>query len=124
MAKLALLGGDRVCSYDWPKWPVWDESEKNALVEVLESGQWWYGAKVQQFEKEYAELQDCRFGVTTNSGTTSLEIALRAMNIGPADEVIVPAYTFIATATSVVFAGATPVFADILPDNLCIDPAD
>src|SRR5205823_13600149 len=57
-------------------------------------------------------------------GTTALEIAFRALGVGPGDEVIVPAYTFIATATSVVFAGAKPVFADINPDNLCIDAAD
>jgi dTDP-4-amino-4,6-dideoxygalactose transaminase len=124
MSKLAILGGEKTCNSDWPAWPVWDDRERSALMGVLESGQWWYGEKVAQFERDYAELQDCRFAVSTNSGTTALEIAFRALGIGPGDEVIVPAYTFIATATSVVFAGAKPVFADINADDLCIDTAD
>ena len=124
MSKLALLGGDKICSNAWPLWPVWDDNERSALLGVLESGQWWYGKKVEQFEEEYAKLQDCRFAVSTSSGTTALEIVYRVLGIGPGDEVIVPAYTFIATATSVVFAGAKPIFADIHPNNLCIDAAD
>ena len=124
MSKLAILGGEKTCNSAWPAWPVWDDNERNALLGVLESGQWWYGEKVAQFERDFAALQDCRFAVSTNSGTTALEIAFRALGVGPGDEIIVPAYTFIATATSVVFAGAKPVFADIDPDNLCIDPAD
>jgi dTDP-4-amino-4,6-dideoxygalactose transaminase len=124
MSKLAILGGEKTCNSAWPEWPVWDDNERDQLLGVLESGQWWYGEKVAQFERDYAELQGCRLAVSTNSGTTALEIAFRALGVGPGDEVIVPAYTFIATATSVVFAGAKPVFADINPDDLCIDAAD
>jgi dTDP-4-amino-4,6-dideoxygalactose transaminase len=124
MGKLAISGGDKACNYTWPTWPMWDGAERTAVNEVLESGQWWYGKKVQQFEADYATFQDAKFGVTTNSGTTALEIVYRALGIGPGDEVIVPAYTFIATGTSVVFAGAKPVFADVRRDNLCVDPAD
>lgn len=124
MSKLALNGGEKTHTAAWPTWPVWDDSERGALMGVLESGQWWYGKNVQQFEKEYAAFQGCRHGITVNSGTTALEIAYRALGIGPGDEVIVPAYTFIATGTSVVFVGAKPVFADLKRENLCIDPED
>jgi len=124
MSKLSILGGEKTCNNAWPAWPVCDDNERDQLRGVLESGQWWYGEKVAQFERDYAELQGCRFAVSTNSGTTALEIAFRALGVGRGDEVIVPGYTFIATATSVVFAGAKPVFADINPDNLCIDAAD
>lgn len=124
MSKLALRGGQREFNGTWPSWPVWDDSERGALIGVLESGNWWYGTNVSKFEMEYAAFQDCKYGVTTNSGTTALEVAYRALGIGAGDEVIVPSYTFIATATSVVFVGAKPVFADIRRDNLCIDPED
>src|SRR4051812_42751579 len=124
MSKLAILGGEKTCTNVWAAWPIWDDNERNGLRDVLESGQWWYGEKVEQFERTFAEFQSCRFGVSTNSGTTALEIAYRASGLGPGDEVIMPAYTFIATATSVVFAGAKPVFADINPEDLCIDAAD
>lgn len=124
MSKLALLGGEKEFTGTWPAWPQFDDAERKALNGVLESGNWWYGQNVLDFERDYAAFQDCKYGVTTNSGTTAAEIALRAMGIGVGDEVIVPSYTFIATGTSVVFVGAKPVFADILRKNLCIDPDD
>lgn len=124
MSKLAINGGEKTYTGSWPTWPVWDDNERGALMGVLESGNWWYGKNVLQFEKEYAAFQSCKNGVTVNSGTTALEIAYRALGIGPGDEVIVPAYTFIATATSVVFVGAKPVFADLKRENICIDPED
>ena len=94
------------------------------LLEVLESGKWWYGEKVQQFEQAYARFHDVNFGVTCTNGTTAIEAALRAIGVMPDDEVIVPSYTFIATASAVVTVGAIPVFADIEPDSLCMDPRD
>jgi len=124
MAKLALLGGKPIHDFHWPTWPVWDDAERNALNEVLESGKWWYGERVAEFESRFAAFQDAQFGITTTNGTTALEIALRALGVGPGDEVIVPPYTFIATVSAVIAVGASPVFADIHPDTLCIDPAD
>ena len=124
MAKLAINGGGRSCNVEWPTWPVWDEQERTGLMEVLESGKWWYGQRVQEFEEKFAAFQDARFGVTTTSGSTALEVALRALEIGEGDEVIMPPYTFVATATSTIWTGARCVFADILPDTLCIDPSD
>ncbi len=124
MDKLAILGGPKSCDVTWPSWPQWDDSERQALNGVLESGEWWYGDHVARFERDFAAFQDARYAVTASSGTTAQEIALTALGIGPGDEVIVPPYTFVATASAVLRAGATPIFADILPHNLCLDPAD
>ncbi|MBI5095490.1 MAG: DegT/DnrJ/EryC1/StrS family aminotransferase [Candidatus Hydrogenedentes bacterium] len=121
---LAIHGGTPVRGADkkWPGWPQFDDTERKALNEVLESGKWFFGDRVTQFEREYADYQDARFCVTCNSGTAAAEIAMQALGIGPGDEVLVPAYTFIATASSVARVGATPIFVDI-DDSWCMDPA-
>ena len=120
----ALLGGEPVCNFSWPSWPIHDDAEETALLQVLRSGNWWYGEKVRQFEQEYAAFQGAKYGVSCTNGTTAIEMGLRALGILPGDEVIVPPYTFIATAAAVATIGAVPVFADIDPDTLCIDPDD
>lgn len=122
-ATLALLGGAPVRTPDkkWPSWPVFDEAERAALLEVLDSGQWFYGERVKRFEAEYAAFQDARHCISCTSGTTALEIVYHALGIGPGDEVIIPPYTFIATASSVMRVGATPIFADI-DEWWCLDP--
>ena len=112
------------CDARWPTWPIHDESEKTALLEVLKSGKWWFGEKVEQFEAEYAAFQGARYAVTCTNGTTAIEMGLRALGVVEGDEVIVPCYSFIATASAVVTIGAIPVFADICHDTFCIDPAD
>jgi dTDP-4-amino-4,6-dideoxygalactose transaminase len=121
---LASNGGPPACNVRWPRWPVWDEPERCQLLEVLESGKWWYGEKVKQFEAAFAAFQGARYGVTATNGTTAIEMGLRGLGVGEGDEVIVPPYTFIATATAVVTVGAIPVFADIQPGTLCLDPDD
>jgi dTDP-4-amino-4,6-dideoxygalactose transaminase len=103
---------------------VWDDAERKALSDVLESGKWWFGERVKQFESAFADFHRVRHGISCTNGTAALEIGLRALGVVRGDEVIVPPYTFIATASAVVTVGATPVFADIEPDTLCIDPAD
>jgi dTDP-4-amino-4,6-dideoxygalactose transaminase len=103
---------------------MWDARERDGLLDALESGEWWYGKRVKQFEAEFAAFQDARFGVTASSGTIALETMLQALDIGPGDEVIVPPYTFIATASAVLRVGAIPVFADIEADTWCLDPND
>jgi dTDP-4-amino-4,6-dideoxygalactose transaminase len=120
----ALLGGEPACQRPWPVWPVHDFEEESRLLDVLHSGQWWYGAKVQQFEGEFAAFQGARYAVTCTNGTTALEMGLRALGVVEGDEVIVPPYSFVATASAVITVGAIPVFADILPDTLCLDPDD
>ena len=108
----------------WPKWPIYDETEERALLEVLHSGAWWSveGTQGKQFEHEFATFQDAKFGVNCTNGTAALEICLRALGIGCGDEVIVPPYTFVATASAVLAVSATPIFVDIESDTLNIDP--
>ncbi|RME92720.1 MAG: DegT/DnrJ/EryC1/StrS family aminotransferase [Verrucomicrobia bacterium] len=119
----ALLGGPRACDFDWPAWPVHGPAERERLLAVLESGRWWYGEQVRTFERAFAAFQGARFGVSCTNGTTAIEMALRAVGVIEGDEVIVPPYTFIATASAVITVGAVPVFADIDPETLCLDPA-
>ncbi len=123
MPKLAIAGGRPVRDKPFAPWPVFDDREKAGLLEVLESRSWGgYSPKVAQFESAFAAFHQTRYAVAASNGTVTLEAALTAAGIGPGDEVIVPAITFIATATAVLRAGATPVFADIGRD--CnIDPA-
>src|SRR4051795_9175603 len=123
-SKLALLGGTPAANREWPAWPVWDDAERRGLAEVLESGKWWYGERVREFEEAFAAFHKVRYGVSCTNGTTAIEAGLRAIGVVPGDEVIVPPYSFIATASAVVTVGAVPVFADIEPDTLCLDPAD
>ena len=94
------------------------------MLDVLRSGKWWFGENVRQFEEEFAAFQGADHAVSCTNGTTALEMGLRAIGVVEGDEVIVPSYSFIATASAIVTIGAIPVFADLLPDTLCIDPLD
>jgi dTDP-4-amino-4,6-dideoxygalactose transaminase len=98
---------------------------RNAIAaanRVLRSGELAQGREVIAFEDEFAAVVDGRICVAVNSGTTALWLALRALGIGPGDEVITTPFTFGATAAAVRLAGATTVFADIEPHTLCLDP--
>jgi dTDP-4-amino-4,6-dideoxygalactose transaminase len=108
----------------WPAWPMYDAAERKAVLEVLESGQWWFGPKAREFEEKFAAFQGAKYGVVANSGSMALAAALLGMGIQAGDEVILPPYTFMASASATVMVNAVPVFADILPDTLCIDPDD
>ena len=123
-AELAIHGGTPVRSAAFPAWPVFDETEEEALLSVLRSRRWSSisGDVVSSLETEFASLHEAEHGVAVANGTLALVAALRAVGIGPGDEVIVPPYTFIASASSVVLSGAVPVFADVQPDTLLIDP--
>jgi dTDP-4-amino-4,6-dideoxygalactose transaminase len=123
-APLALRGGAPASKTIWPSWPTFDDTERHLLVETLNSGEWWFGANVKRFEAEFATFQGAAFGVTCTNGTAAIEMALRGLGVTESDEVVVPPYSFIATASAVVTIGAIPVFADIRPDTLCLDPQD
>jgi dTDP-4-amino-4,6-dideoxygalactose transaminase len=97
--------------------------EVAAATAVLASGRLVQGAEVAAFESEFADIVGGRICVAVNSGTSALHLGLLAAGIGPGDEVVVPSFTFAATANAVVMAGATPVFADIERDTFCLDPA-
>jgi dTDP-4-amino-4,6-dideoxygalactose transaminase len=123
VSKLALLGGQPVRTKPFHAWPAADETEIKALEEVVRSGKWGslHGVKVREFERAYAGYHQARHGMAVFNGTIALEIALQACGIGPGDEVIVPGYTFIATASAVLFKGAVPIFADIDLETFNID---
>jgi dTDP-4-amino-4,6-dideoxygalactose transaminase len=107
----------------FPKWPIAGERERALIDEVLASDRWGgYHPIVSEFEQRFAAFQHCAFGLAAMNGTVTLEMALEALGIGPGDEVIVPAISFISSATAVSRVGATPVFVDIEPDTFNIDP--
>jgi dTDP-4-amino-4,6-dideoxygalactose transaminase len=104
--------------------PIIGDEEREAVDRVLRSGMIAQGPEVAAFEQEFsAELVAGRACVAVNSGTSGLHLGLLAAGVGPGDEVIVPSFTFAATANSVALTGATPVFADIEPRHFCLDPA-
>ena len=115
MSGLAVDGGAPVRSGPMPGWPVFTDAEIAAVREVLASGRtnYWTGEQGHAFEREFAAAAGSRYAVAVTNGTAALEIALASLDIGPDDEVIVPAATSIATAGAVVRCGATPVIADV-----------
>ncbi|TAM78936.1 MAG: DegT/DnrJ/EryC1/StrS family aminotransferase [Acidobacteria bacterium] len=139
MGQLAILGGKPVRERPFPSWPVFDDSEERALVNVLRSGKWWrysYGeglelreredsqsrSRVAEFQEAFARFQGAKYGVGCANGTAAIEVALKALGIGPGDEVIVPPYTFIATASAVLMNNAVPIFADIDLETFNMSP--
>lgn len=102
--------------------PYIGEEEKKLVMEVLESGMLAQGPKVAALEEAFAEVCNVKHAIATTSGTTALHTALLAHDIGPGDEVITTPFTFIASANSILFTGATPVFVDIDPETFNIDP--
>ncbi len=139
MNELALLDGKPVRTTPFHRWPVFDEREIEAVKKVISSGNWWqysYGessglketkegalSEVGRFQKAFARKHGCRYGVAAANGTDTLNILMRALGIGPGDEVIVPAYSYIASASCVLEVNAVPVFVDIDSDTYNIDPS-
>jgi len=101
--------------------PIIGDDERAAVDRVLQSGMLAQGPEVAAFESEFSHVVAGRHCIAVNSGTSALHMALLAAGVGPGDEVIVPSFTFAATANSVVLAGATPVFADT-DEFFCLDP--
>jgi dTDP-4-amino-4,6-dideoxygalactose transaminase len=131
MAKLAMNGGAAVRTKPYPSWPRSGDEEKQWLDKVLQSGRWFAGLQGDDaealgtlFGKRFADLHAARHALPVSNGSVAIEVALRALDIRPGDEVIVPPYTFISTVTSVLMVSAVPVFADIDPRSYCLDPDD
>nr|HQH71347.1 DegT/DnrJ/EryC1/StrS family aminotransferase [bacterium] len=123
MAHLAIRGGTPVRTEPFHPWPVYDDRDKQALIRELEAGQWGIGSpSIDAFEKRFAEFCQARYAVACTNGTDAITIALQALGVGAGDEVIIPPYTFMATAVAVLMANAIPVFADIDPGTYNIDP--
>ncbi|MBI1735069.1 MAG: DegT/DnrJ/EryC1/StrS family aminotransferase [Candidatus Rokubacteria bacterium] len=108
------------------RWPILDASDRAAVARVLDRGVLSGAAapEMRALEAEFAATLGVRFCLATNSGTSALHLALAAAGVGPGDEVIIPALSFVATAQAVVHQGATPVFADIDPATYTMLPAD
>lgn len=101
-----------------------DEADIEAVARVLRSDWLTTGPMVEEFEKAFAEFTGTAHAVAVCNGTAALHAAMAALGIGPGDEVIVPAITFVATSNAVVYQGGTPVFVDVDPETLLIDPED
>jgi perosamine synthetase len=130
---LAMFGGTPVRTRPFPPYPLIGEEEKRAVLDVLESGrlstfaastgpEFLGGRKIRQFEEDFARYHRVPYAIAVNSATAGLHTALAAAGVAPGDEVIVPPYTFTATASSVLMANAIPVFADVDARTYCLDP--
>jgi dTDP-4-amino-4,6-dideoxygalactose transaminase len=120
----AVLGGTPMCDASgWPRWPQWDDGERSRLLATLDSGKWWAGSGdvAAGFARDFAAYHNAAYGIPVTNGTHALEVALAACGVGDGDEVIVPACTFVATATAVLAVDATPVIVDVDAETLCID---
>src|SRR6202158_4383101 len=124
MGELAISGGKKTQQKPFPIWQQCDNRERKAVQEVLQSRVWWRtpGTNTLQFEKEFAQFHGAKRGIAVTNGTAALEVALAGLGIAPGDEVIVPDFTFVATASAVLSLGALPVTVDVSPETYCIDP--
>ena len=139
MATSAQKKSTPVRQKPFPSWPVFDRTEEEALLKVLRSGKWWRFAfgqgvelaepekgersQVAIFQEAFARAHGCRYGIAAANGTGTLEMGIRAMDLDIGDEIIVPAYTYVASATCVLQNNLVPIFVDIDPDTYNIDPA-
>ncbi|MEF3308238.1 DegT/DnrJ/EryC1/StrS family aminotransferase [Paenibacillus sp. GYB004] len=123
MERLAINGGSPVRTTPFPVWPVFGEEEELYILEVVRSGKW--GGtnrnKLPVFEEKFAAMHGAKHAVSVTNGTIGLTVALQAAGVKPGDEVIMPPYTFIATASAALLFGAIPVFVDVEPDTLLLD---
>src|SRR5271170_3959972 len=117
MPVLALLGGKKAKVKPFPVWPHYEQNEERVLQEVLQSRVWWRtpGTKTLEFERDFAKFHGARHGIAVTNGTAALEVTMAALGINAGDEVIVPNFTFVATASAVLFANALPVLVDVDP---------
>ena len=131
MEKLAIDGGTPVREAPFPAWPQAGQGEREWIEKVLSGSRWFAGPRGDDpqslsvlFAQRFAQMHGTSYAHLTSNGSVSIEVALRALGIGQGDEVIVPAYTFVSTATSVLMVGGIPIFGDIDPKTYCLDPKD
>jgi len=131
MAKLAINGGEKCVREPVEvKWPITDERDVEHMAEVVRAGRGGWcrlgldDGEVSCFEREWAAYHDARYCLAVNNGTVAIECALAGLGLRPGDEVIVPAITFVASASGVLMARGIPVFADVIPETCQIDPED
>ena len=131
MAKLAINGGPQCVTEPVKiKWPIVDERDAEHVAEVVRAGRGGWcrlgldDGEVATFEREWAAYHDAEHALAVNNGTCAIECALSALGLRPGDEVIVPAITFVASASGVLMARGIPIFADVIPETCQIDPDD
>ncbi len=122
-AKLAVQGGTPVRTKGFPGWPVWDrEHDEELVLSVLRSGVWSRSRVVADFERKWADALGARRCLATTHGTTALITALDALDIGLGDEVLVGPYTFVASVSVILLAGALPIMVDTDPETFLVNP--
>ena len=125
MGKLAITGGEPLRKAPFTTWPIATKEEALALEDVLTSSKWggqpFPGKYSVAFAKKFAELHTAKYAQCVNTGTVAIQAALKAIDIRPGDEVIVPAYTWEGTVGPVLLVNAVPVFVDVDPDTYCLD---
>ena len=125
MGKLAITGGKALRKKPFTQWPMAKKEERAALAEVLSSSLWggqpFPGKFATRFAKKFAALHTAKYGQCVNTGTVAIQAALKAIDIQPGDEVIVPAYTWEGTVGPVLLVNALPVFVDVDPETYCLD---
>lgn len=120
----ALLGGNPVINHDWPSWPIWNpETDEKRLLEVMRSGIWSRKNVTIEFERKWAETIGSKRCLALVNGTNAMITSLANLDVGWGDEVITTPYSFIASAQSILYNGAIPVFVDIDPKTFQIDPS-
>ena len=123
MSILAINGGNKIRERGWRGWPRFDDAVVDMVSESVRSGSWCRGQAVKDFESLFADYIGTKYCLAVNGGgTIALYIALQAAGIRRGDEVIIPPYTFIGTATGIFMLGAEPIFADIDVDSYCLSP--
>lgn len=130
MGKLAINGGEKVFKEPLGMdWPIFGKEEEQRLLAVLHSGKWWRGAysdsemsQVGAFESAFAKYHDAKYATAVANGTVAIECVLRALDLEPGAEVLVPALTFVASATAIAYMGYIPKFVDIDPETYNISP--
>ena len=125
MGKLAITGGEPIRKKRFDAWPMYTEKERQALEDVLTNHNWggqpFPGKHGDAFGKAFAAFHTAKYGQVVNTGTVAIQAALKAIDIRPGDEVIVPAYTWEGTVGPVLLVNAVPVFVDVDPDTYCLD---
>ena len=104
----------------WPIWPTFNEQDQAAVLSVIKSNQLFAASQVQEFEARFADYIGVKFARGVGNATQGLHLALAALDIGHNDEVIVPNYSFISTASCVLMQNAVPVFADLDHQTLAL----
>ncbi|WP_255171413.1 DegT/DnrJ/EryC1/StrS family aminotransferase [Natrononativus amylolyticus] len=123
MGKLAITGGPRAAeALSVPEWPQPTDTCREYLLEAFESADWCRGPWIERLEREFAEFHDAEHAIAVANGTVAIELALRAVGVEPGDEVLVPSYSFIASASAVPAVGAVPRFVDTDPATYNVDP--